>query len=130
MLRLSLRSIEPVPLDIAPLIDCVFQLLLFFMLSSNFVLYPGIRVTLPKASTSKPLAASNLVISLTKDHLIYWDQEVVTMKDLRQKLKAAGGNKPVLIHADKHAYVDKLIELWDLCRDAGYREVHIATVAE
>ncbi len=130
MIRIKKRPIVPVPVDIAPLIDVVFLLLLFFMLTSSFVLYPGIRVTLPKAKTSKTLSVSNLVITLTKDHVIYWDEQVVTLKELRRALQQAGGEKPVLIRSDRHAYVNKLIQLWDLCRDAGYHEVHIATLAE
>ena len=130
MLRLPSRPFEPVPVDIAPLIDVVFQLLLFFMLTSSFVLYPGIRVNLPKAETAKNLSISTVVITLTKEHVIYWDEQVVTLKELRRKLNQLGGGKPVLIRADRHAYVEKLIELWDLCRDAGYHEVHIATLSE
>ena len=130
MMRLTKRPIVAIPVDIMPLIDVVFLLLLFFMLTSSFVLYPGIKVKLPKAETSKTLSVSNLVITLTKDHLIYWDEQLITLKELRVALERAGGNKPVLIRADRHAYVNKLIQLWDLCRDAGYHEVHIATVAE
>ena len=129
-MRLVKRWSEPVPVDIAPMIDVVFQQLIYFMLTSSFVLHPGIRVTLPKATTSQRIAASNLVISLTKDHVIYWGEEVVTLKELRQRLKQVGGTKPILIRADRHAYVDKLIELWDLCRDTGNQEVHIATLSE
>ena len=117
-------------MDIAPMIDVVFQQLIYFMLTSSFVLYPGIRVTLPKAETAKNLSVSNLVITLTKEHVIYWDEEVITLKELRRTLRQAGGSKPVLIRADRHAYVEKLIELWDLCRDAGYQEVHIATLSD
>lgn len=129
-MRLARRWTEPVPVDIAPMIDVVFQQLIYFMLTSSFILHPGIRVTLPKAVTSQRISASNLVITLTKDHVIYWGEEVVTLKELREHLKSAGGNKAVLIRADRHAYVNKLIELWDLCRDAGYKEVHIATLSE
>ena len=129
-MRLARRWAEPVPVDIAPMIDVVFQQLIYFMLTSSFVLHPGIRVTLPKATTSQRIAASNLVISLTKDHVIYSGEEVVTLKELRQRLKQVGGTKPILIRADRHAYVDKLIELWDLCRDTGNQEVHIATLSE
>ena len=129
-MRLTRRWAEPVPVDIAPMIDVVFQQLIYFMLTSSFILHPGIHVTLPKASTGKKLAASNLVISLTKDHVIFWNYEVVTLKELRKQLKQGGGKKPVLIRADRHAYVEKLIELWDLCRDSGYQEVHIATLSE
>ena len=129
-MRLARRWNEPVPVDIAPMIDVVFQQLIYFMLTSSFILHPGIRIVLPKASTSQRMAATNLVITLTKDHVIYWDEEVVTLKELRAHLARAGGKKPVLIRADRHAYVDKLIELWDLCRDTGYAEVHIATLSE
>ena len=117
-------------INIASLIDVVFQLLIFFMLTSSFVLQPGIRVTLPKAQTSQSSTAANLVITLTKDHLIYWDEEVVTLAELRTRLAQVGERKPVVIRADRHAYVERLIELWDLCRDVGYREVHIATLPE
>ena len=129
-MKLAKRWAEPVPIDIAPMIDIVFQQLIYFMLTSSFVLHPGIRVHLPKAQTSQQMSASNLVITLTKDHVIYWDEQVVTLKELRKRLRQAGGDKPVLIRADRHAYVDKLIELWDLCRDAGYKEIHIATLSE
>ena len=129
-MRLARRWTEPVPVDIAPMIDVVFQQLIYFLLTSSFVLSPGIRVTLPKAVTSKNLSASNLIITLTKDHVIYWNEEVVTLKELRHKLQEERATKTVLLRADRHAYVDKLIELWDLCRDVGYREVHIATLSE
>ncbi len=129
-MRLNRRWTEPVPVDVAPMIDIVFQQLIYFLLTSSFVLSPAIRVTLPKAQTGKTLSATNLVITLTKDHVIYWDEEVMSLNDLRERLKRAGGSKPILIRADRHAYVDKLIELWDLCRDSGYQEVHIATLSE
>jgi len=129
-MRLTRRWNEPVPVDIAPMIDVVFQQLIYFMLTSSFIMYPGIRVTLPKAVTSQQVGASNLVITLTKDHVIYWGEDVVTLKELREKLAHANRRKPVLVQSDRHAYVDQLIQLWDLCRETGYREVHIATLSE
>lgn len=124
------RRWEAVPVDIAPMIDVVFQQLIYFMLTSSFVLHPGIRISLPKAATSQQLTQSGVVITLTKDHLVYVDEELVTLKELRRKLAGAGAGKPVLIRADRFAYVDKLVELWDLCRETGAREVHIATLPE
>ncbi len=129
-MRFGKRWADPVPIDIAPMIDIVFQQLIYFMLTSSFVFSSGIRVKLPTATTAQRMAASNLVITLTKDHIIYFDDQIVTLKELRSQLKRAGGNKLVLLRADRHAYVDRLIELWDLCRDAGYKEIHIATLSE
>ena len=130
MIRLPRRSIESVPIDIAPLIDIVFQVLLFFMLTSSFVLMPGIRVNLPAAKTGEVAGGSNLVITLTKEHLIYLDNELVTWQELEERLTQVSRQTPVLIWADRYAYVDKLIALWDLCRDIGYQQVKIATVSE
>ena len=129
-MRLTRRPVEAIPIDIAPMVDVVFQLLLFFMLTSSFVLHPGIRVKLPKASTSTAIAVSKLVVTLTKDHVLYFNEEVVTLAELRGELERAGGGVPVLIRSDRYAYVTKLIELWDLCRDVGYDEIHIATLAD
>ena len=129
-MRLRRQAADGVPVDIAPLIDVVFLQLIYFMLTSSFVLHPGIRISLPKAVSSQRTAASNIVISLSKEHVIYWDEDVVTMKELRKRLRQLGGGKPVLIRADKHAYVERLIALWDLCRDVGYHEIHIATLSE
>ena len=129
-MRLARRWLAPVPVDVAPMIDVVFQQLIYFMLTSSFVIQPGIRIALPKAATSQQTTVSSLVITLTKDHLVYWEERVVTLKELRKYLQHAEGRKPVLIRADRHAYVEKLIELWDLCRDEGFSEVHIATLPD
>jgi len=129
-MRLVRRWTAPVPVDIAPMIDVVFQQLLYFMLTSSFIMHPGIRITLPKAATSQNISTSKLVITLTKDHVIYWDDEVVTVKELREKLKRIDRGRSILIRSDRYAYVDKLIQLWDLCRETGFGEVHIATLPE
>jgi biopolymer transport protein ExbD len=127
-MRLVRRWEQSVPVDIAPMIDVVFQQLIYFLLTSSFVVHPGIRISLPRASTSQRVSTANLVLTLTKEHVIYWDEAVVTLGEVRARLEEAGGKRPVLIRADRHAYVDKLIELWDICRDTGYQEVHIATL--
>lgn len=130
-MRLARRLADPVPVDIAPLIDVVFLQLIYFMLTSSFIMHPGIRITLPKAATSQTVSSSQLVITLTKDHVIYWGgDEVVTLKELRGRLARADAGTPVLIRSDRYAYVDKLIQLWDLCREVGFREVHIATLPQ
>jgi biopolymer transport protein ExbD len=112
------------------MIDVVFQLLLFFMLTSSFVLQPGIPITLPQAASSQQVTHASLSITLTKDHLIYLNDELVTLKELRRKLASARGTQPILIRSDRYAYVNRLIELWDLCREAGFHEVRIATLPE
>ena len=116
-------------INVTPLVDVMLVLLIIFMVTAP-MLQQGIDVTLPKASTSQRVSASGLTITLTKDHLVYLNEELVTLKELRRKLTSVGGRKPVLIRADRFAYVDKLIELWDLCRETGCQQVHIVTLPD
>ena len=116
-------------LDIAPLIDIVFQLLIFFMLTASFIFQPGIKINLPKAVTSEVLHEQNVVITVTGENLIYLDNKAVTSNELNRKLTSEIGplKKPLLIKADRHASLGRVVEVWDMCRAAGISQVNIAT---
>ena len=115
-------------LDIAPLIDVVFLLLIFFMLTSNFVLQPGIAVSLPKAITSEVLSTDNLVVTLSGQDLLFLNDEPITIGDLSGKIKeAAQDNKTVLLRADSNSSLGRVVEIWDLCRELGVSQINIAT---
>lgn len=127
--RLKRRTeIRKGQLDIAPLIDVVFLLLIFFMLTSNFVLQPGIRVRLPKAVTSEIIDSENLIVSVTAQDLTYLNYKPIQSAALQDLLKeAAQAGSSVLIKSDVGASVGKIVEIWDLCRRAGITKVNIAT---
>ncbi|MEA3329020.1 MAG: biopolymer transporter ExbD [Candidatus Omnitrophota bacterium] len=115
-------------LDIAPLVDVIFLLIIFFMLTSTFVLQPVIKVKLPKAVTSEALEGKNLVIEITAEGKIYFDNKVISLSKLKEELaNIADGDKPLLIKADEKASLGKVVEVWDLCRDIGISQVSIAT---
>lgn len=121
-------SILSAQFDLTPLIDCVFNLLLFFMLTSSFILMPGIRIHLPKAVTSEAIAEKGLVVTVTEDNLIYLNERAITIADLADRLEeAAALDQPLLIRADRRASLGKVVEVWDLCRDIGMTKVNIAT---
>ena len=116
-------------IDIAPLIDIVFQLLIFFMLTSSFIFQPGIKINLPKAVTSEVLHEQNLIITITAENLIYFDDKALTLTELNKKLtkEIISSKKPLLIKADRRAMLARVVEVWDLCRAAGISQVNIAT---
>ncbi len=118
-------------IDIAPLIDIVFQLLIFFMLTSSFVMQPGIKVRLPKAVTSEVVKSENVEILVTGENVTYLNGKVVTSQELKKSLKeAAKRGRTILIKADKRASLGRVVEIWDTARDLGIVQINIATDQE
>ncbi len=114
-------------INVTPFVDVMLVLLVIFMVAAP-MLDKGITVALPKMGTSQKInSGSGLSITLTKDHVIYFNGQVVTLKELRQSLTEAPHTQPVAIRADGDAYVNRLMQLWDLCRDSGFREIRIIT---
>ena len=123
--RTSLRKGQ---LDIAPLIDVVFLLLIFFMLTSNFVFQPGIKVSLPKAITSEVISSENIVVTVTGQDLLFLNEKPITIHELVSKLKEnTGESKSLLLKADTNASLGRVVEIWDLCRELGIPQINIAT---
>lgn len=115
-------------LDIAPLIDVVFLLLIFFMLTSNFIFQPGIKVSLPKAITSEVISSENIIITVTGQDLLFLNDQPITISELTATLReAAGQRKSLLLKSDTNASLGRVVEIWDLCRELGIPQINIAT---
>jgi len=115
-------------LDIAPLIDVIFLLLVFFMLTSSFIFQPGIKINLPKALTSEVIQRENLIIIVRDDNTLYINERRIEIDELSSRLEiAAKESKPILIKADRKASLGKVVEVWDLCRSEGIQKINIAT---
>lgn len=118
-------------IDIAPLIDMVFQLLIFFMLTSSFVMQPGIKVNLPKAVTSEAVKYENIEIVVSSENVIYLNGKVITMDELKVLLRQGAKRKQsVLIKSDRRASLGRVVEIWDTARDLGLTQINIATNQE
>lgn len=123
-------QIEKGGIDLTPLIDCVFLLMIFFLLTSNFVFQPGIKINLPKAVTSEVVQENTIVITVTSDNRFYLNESPVTLVELKNKLEKVSITKPILIKADKDVPLGKVVGLWDFARDIGIKQVNIATNQE
>lgn len=123
------RGLEPI--NLAPLIDVIFLLMIFFMLSSSFTFQSGINVKLPKAVTSDTIQEDNFIIVITSENVVYWNDTVMTTDELDAKLKEyAKRQKPILIKADRRASLGRIVDVWDLCRNLGIERINIATNPE
>ena len=127
--RLKRRTqTEKGQLDMVPLIDIVFNLLIFFMLTSNFIFQPGIQVSLPKAITSEVIPSENLIVTVTGQDLLFLNDTPINFGDLTAKLKeAVRENRSLLLKADNNASLGRVVEIWDLCRELGIPQINIAT---
>ena len=120
--------LEKGQMDIAPLIDVVFLLLIFFMLTSSFVIQPGIRVNLPRAVTSEVLHKELLIVTVTEKNEVFINERPISKDELVSRITlAARDEQPLLIKADKRSDLGKVIEVWDVCRQVDVRQINIAT---
>jgi len=118
-------------IDIVPLIDMVLLLLIFFMLTSSFIMQPGIKVNLPKAVTSEIVKYENIEIVLSGENAVYLNGEEVTQDGLKGFLRqVAAKNRSIFIKADKRASLGRVVEIWGMCRDSGANQINIATNQE
>ncbi len=118
-------------MELTPLIDVVFLLLIFFMLTSSFISQPGIKINLPKALTGQLLQKNTLVLTITEDNRIYFNNKRILFKELKDKLKDVDRKEQtLLIKADKQASLGRIVEVWDLCRELGIHQVNIATTTK
>ena len=116
--------------DLMPLIDVVFLLIIFFMLTTSFrTIFQGIKVDLPTTTTKQEKIEQNIIITITKDNVLYLDKARVTTSNLVSLLKKKLGEKKglVMINADKLVRHGKVVEIMDLAKQAGADRVGILT---
>ncbi len=121
-------KIEKGMVDLTPLVNVFFLLFLFFLFTSSFIFQPGIKVSLPKALTSEVIQQEGVVITVTGDDKIYLNEREISRKELVTNLKLLAKEKtPLLLKADSHASLGRIVEVWDTCRNEGVVQVNIAT---
>jgi biopolymer transport protein ExbD len=120
-------------LNIAPLIDVVFLLLIFFMLSSHFVTQPGIKITLPSAITARLHPEEDIIISITEDSNLYLNERLVTLENLLEQLSVEitkTEKKTVIIKADEKIDLGLAVKVMDIAKQAETEKLIISTKLE
>ncbi|MBE9502934.1 MAG: biopolymer transporter ExbD [Proteobacteria bacterium] len=119
------------PPDITPMIDVVFLLLIFFMLSTTFIVKPGIDVSLPKASAEQiTKAKEELTVTISNNGDIYVKEKKVGLDELDKIfINAAVTSKEsiVIINADEHVTHGRVVEIMDRAKGAGISKLAVAT---
>ena len=117
-------------LYMTPLIDVVFLLLIFFMLSSTFVMQPGIKINLPDSALSEAQKEEDFSLIIQKNGLIMLNDQIVKESELDKALQIflkSNPNKVLIIKADKEAKHGQVVKSMGLAKKAGVRRFAIAT---
>ena len=112
------------------LTDIIFLLLVFFLLSSTFVLQPGVKVQLPTTTTTDISSEKSVVVSVTKTGAIYLNDNLVNKIELGAQLRQMVldvGNPILVLRADKDVTIENLVEIMDISKTAGGEKFIIAT---
>jgi biopolymer transport protein ExbD len=118
-----------VDINMAPLIDMIFILLIFFIVTASFVRDAGVEVDRPGAETAQPGERPTLQVGVTEDGSIYVEGETVDIRSIRPRVAAFLAASPeggVLVVADRDSRTESVIRVIDQCRLAGAANVGIA----
>jgi len=114
--------------DLTPIVDTVFNLLIFFALSLNFAATSGgINVNLPKATSADPLKSEPLTVNLTKDGKLYLNDKITTLEELSESLeKNQNKQSLVIIRADDSVPHGRVVGVMDTVKTQGFSRLAIA----
>jgi len=120
---------QSVELNIAPLIDMVFILLIFFLVTTSFVKETGVDINRPTASTAVSKDKAGILIGITGDNRVFMDNREIDSRAVRAHVERAIAENPegqVIIVADKASNTGMVIQVMDGCRIAGAENVSLA----
>jgi biopolymer transport protein ExbD len=120
---------EESEINITPMLDVVFIMLIFFIVTASFVKEAGIDVNRPDAETAVRQERANILIAISENNDIWIDQRQVDPRALRANIERLHAENPegsVVIQADKKAITETLIQVMDAARQAGVFNVSIA----
>jgi len=115
-------------LDLTPVVDVVFNLLIFFALSLNFVATSGgINVKLPSASSAEPVKMEQLTVNLTQDGQVYYNDKKIEIDELPTRLKdIEDKDSIVIIRADNSVPHGRVVQVMDIVKSEGFSKLAIA----
>lgn len=120
---------EDAELDMTPMLDIVFIMLIFFIVTSSFVKTAGIEINPPSANSAEQQNNANIFIAISDTGAIWLDNREVDIRSVRSlvsRLHADSPDSAVVVQADKNSKTDHLMQVMDQVRQAGVSNVAVA----
>ncbi|WAC45476.1 biopolymer transporter ExbD [Pseudomonas sp. SL4(2022)] len=123
---------EDTSIDLTPMLDVVFIMLIFFIVTSSFIKEAGVDVQRPQAETASPQDKGNILIAITADGQVWMDKKVVDVRSVRAHVERMRIDQPdgaVVVQADQDARTGLVVQVMDQARLAGVHDVALAATA-
>ncbi|MCZ6831634.1 MAG: biopolymer transporter ExbD [Gammaproteobacteria bacterium] len=122
---------EEAQIDLTPMLDVVFIMLIFFIVTASFIKEAGVEVNRPEASTSDPAENVNILIAVTATDEVWMAGRRIDVRAVRanvERLHAENPKGAVVIQADNESTTKTVVAVLDASREAGVMDVSLATV--
>lgn len=132
-MQFKTKAAHKAVINITSLIDVVFLLLIFFMVSSTFLEQPGIKLELPQAQSAATVEQKDYTLFVDKDGDIFLNSEEINFGNLEQKLKTAlpeMKDGALILKADQDVTHGVVVRIMDLAKRAGMKKLVIGTKLE
>ncbi len=129
MRRRRTRDEEESEVNLTPMLDVVFIMLIFFIVTASFVKEAGIDISRPPAATAERKERGNILVAITENDQIWIDRRQVDPRALRANIERLHAENPqgsVVIQADKQSKNGLLVQVMDAARLAGVTNVSLA----
>ncbi len=133
MRRRRARNAEQSEVNLTPMLDVVFIMLIFFIVTASFVKEAGIEITRPPAATAERQERGNILVAITANDQIWIDRRPVDPRFVRANLERLHAENPqgaVVIQADRLSKNGLLVEVMDAAKLAGVEKISIAAEIE
>lgn len=118
--------------NMTAMVDVMFNLLLFTLLSTSYIQHSAMEIQLPKATTGEGLQNQAVVVELTANDKIFLEGKEMGLEDLRTELgkiyASSEAQRPFLIRADEESAHGHVVALMDIARELGIKSLNIATL--
>ncbi len=129
MRRRRAKDDDEAEINLTPMLDVVFIMLIFFIVTASFVKESGIDISRPDAATATVKARGNILVAITDSYQIWLDRRHVDIRSVRANIERLHAENPqgsVVIQADRNSKNGMLVQVMDAARRAGVYNVSIA----
>ena len=132
-MKVSNRKRRGTAVDLTPMIDVVFQLILFFLVSTTFAILPAINVNLPESETAQGADIAGITITMQSNGKMWFNDEQFSVSTLGKRLASfdTEGRKkeeyPVTLEADENVTNGSIVKVFDVLRTEGFVSVNLRT---